>query len=758
MPSRSGSRLQALLVLALLASYAFVQHAGLRRVGFVSDSWAILFQAEPGFLSAVSTPLGYHYVPVFSAFARVLWLLFGWHEALYAWSNLAMLVLVAWLAFLLGRRVLGHPLAATLGALMLVGSAAHFEVTYWPLVGHQHLLAAIFTLLGLWLVLDLADGPRDARRGLLLAACVGLAGFSYEGALTLLPTALLWIGLRLRRREPAPARAPLAALARELPARLWPCGLAALAVLAGRQAFHEQTGLATELGFDAARRLLLARGLFSIFSLRGSHDTLQWLLTGAGLDASAEARLAVWCWLLLAAAAGGLVVARARRDGPALLVLWMAVQLALLGLSVPICHRHHFLPGVAGLLLLGHGLCRAGEAAAARWRKVAGLSPGLPLAAVLLLLVGAQRDLRRELTLFERASTAHRSLVTEARAGLARRPGSIPTFVNAPGRLVAGGLGVGLFDNVFQGLVNLRLGGVPVESVCTPEPRRAPCLANSRTVSLPELHTLAADAGRLVLLFDEATDAFVELTPDSWPWPEKYTPATAPYLGWRAGPPPLLDVPAGQVLALPLRRAAGSSSWVAVRLLVEPGSDLRLAVAGGGALVVAPQPGRAPRWSAVLLPGGEAPSDQPVALRVEARSRAILEHAWSFVPPARYTPATTPFLLWSRGLPRFFVLDDGLELPLDPGACGRAPACEAEVEYLAQPGREAELEGHGARLSLSVPAGTAPEWRRVRLAVAPGAPRLRAHVSGADLALVRDVRVVAAGAPSFGADAAPVPR
>lgn len=757
MPSRSRSRLQALLVLVLLAGYAFVQHAGLRRVGFVSDSWAILFQAEPGFLAAVSTPLGYHYVPVFSAFTRVLRLLFGWHEALYAWSNLALLVLVAWLAFLLGRRVLGHPLAASLGAVLLVGSAAHHEVTYWLLVGHQHLLAAIFTLLGLRLALDLADGPPDPRRGLLLAACAAAACFSYEGSLTLLPTAMLWIGLRLHLRERAPVRGR-AALARELLARLWPCVLVGLAVLAGRQAFHEQTQSATAFGFDSWRRYLLARGLFSIFSLRGSHDTLARLVSGAGLDTSVNAQFAVWLWLLLAAAVVGLVLFRSRGDGPKLLVLWLAVHLAALSLSVGICHRHHFLPGIPGLLLLAYGLCRAGEAAARRFGEAAVLAAGLPLTAVMWLLIGAQGDLRQELALYERATVAHHSLVGETRAGLARRPGALPTYVNPPVLLAAGGLGVPIFENVPHAIVSLSLDGMPVEFVCTPEPRHGPCLANSRTVSLPELHALAADPGRLVLLFDGAADAFTELTPDSWPWPERYTPATSPYLGWRTGPPPLLEVPAGQVLELPLRRAAAASSWVAVRLLVEPGSDLRLSVAGGGAQVVAPQPGRSPRWSAVLLPGGEAPSDQPVALRVEARSRAILEHAWSFVPPVRYTPEATPFLLWSRGLPRFFVLDEGLELPLHPAACGPAPACEAEVEYLAQPGRDAELEGDGARRSLSVPAGTAPEWRRVRLAVAPGAPRLRARVSGPDLALVRDVRVVAAGAPPFGAKTASVSR
>jgi hypothetical protein len=125
----------------------------------------------------------------------------------------------------------------------------------------------------------------------------------------------------------------------------------------------------------------------------------------------------------------------------------------------------------------------------------------------LLLLAGARSDLRRALDAGRQATDLTGRGAAAIRAALAERPGPLTlTLVDLPSMAYSGPIGAYAFTNATDSLVRLASGrdDVTVDLRRTPE-RRANVANGSRPLAKGELAALAADPGRIVLVFDPAS-------------------------------------------------------------------------------------------------------------------------------------------------------------------------------------------------------------------------------------------------------------
>ncbi|MEP7013536.1 MAG: hypothetical protein ABJC13_24715 [Acidobacteriota bacterium] len=497
---RDGS-LPALLFFGLEAGAI---HAGVRRLGFVGDSWAILMHAAPGWRAALGTPLGYHYIPLASGWTRLLYMLLGDHERLYAIVNIGELTVVGWLTFLLGRRLLGKALPGLLAGSLLIGSAAFPDVTYWALVGNFHCLAAIFSIGAIAAAAALAEEnpPRGASLG--FAAALAGACFTYEGMITLLPVALIWCLVRQAERAGARSLFRVAALQGMLRRFAWSLPVVAALVLA-KIRFAQATASAITPALDLERLHSLAHGLIGIFTLRSSSEVLETLLYIGTTPMSIEWHR-ILVFLGLALALGVWTFLRARR-GAALLVLWLAIHLFVAILALPLSSRHCFLPSIPGLLLLSLGFCQVGEWVSRRVAPAPGtvhMALAIPLVLTSVLILSAQGELHRAQELYRRSFDALRVAVEQARTLLPSRntPATL-TLVNFPAYLVEGGIAVPAFDNAMNGLALFRLGGTRIELIHTwVEVPGWVATDSSRLVDEAEVLRRGADPFRAVVAFE----------------------------------------------------------------------------------------------------------------------------------------------------------------------------------------------------------------------------------------------------------------
>ncbi len=474
----------ALPALVFFCLEAAAIHTGARRIGFIGDSWAILFHAAQGWREALGTPLGYHYIPIASGWTRLLYLVLGDHETLYTIVNIGELAVVGWLTFLLGRRLLGDSLPGLLAGSLLIGSAAFPDITYWTLVGNFHFLAAAFAIGAIAAAAALAEEgpPRGASWG--FAAALAGACFTYEAMITLLPVALVWCLVRAAERTGVRSLFRLDSL-KGLLLRFAPSLPVVAALILAKIRFSHATSIATAPGLDFERLHSLALSLVGIFALRSSNEVLEALLSLGPLMGIGRTRVLVF--LGLALALGVWTFLRARR-GAALLVLWLAIHLGAAVVAIPLSPRHRFLPSIPGLLLLSFAFCRAGEGLARRLARHPGegaealnsaaappapstsanVALAVPLVLASVLVLSAQGELHRAQELYRRSFDALNLAVQRAQTLLPSRntPATI-TLVNAPGYMAEGGIAVPAFDNAVYGLVRYRLGGVKVELVHT---------------------------------------------------------------------------------------------------------------------------------------------------------------------------------------------------------------------------------------------------------------------------------------------------
>ncbi len=500
-------------------------HAGARRIGLVGDSWAILLQAARGWDSALATPLGYHYIPVALGWTRLLYLVFGDREPLYAVANVAQLTLVAWLTFLLGRRLLGRPLPGLLAGALLIGSAAFPDITYWVVVGNFHSLSLAFSILAVAAAFELAEEAPPRRAAWVFAAALAGAIFAYEGTLVILAVGILWVlGRALARQGMRGLTRP--ALLGDLFRRFAPTLAVMAAWLFSQARFAVATGTPVAPRIDEIRLHSAAHALLGIFTLRGSFDVLESLLAfGRG---GVLTGLAPSLGLIVLAVAASVWCSRRGGLGVRLLLLWFWLYLAIAAVGLPLAPRHRFMPSVPGLLLFSFALCQGGEWLATRIAKGsdAGSVPpgafrpatvalGVPLTVALVLLLSAQGELRRAQELYRRSSGSMRLAVEQARAALpSRRPPAVVTLVDAPAHWVEGGITVPAFGNALEGIAFFRLPGARLELVRTrPDPPGWMAVPGSPRVDAEELRRLIADPSRTVVVFDRDPEQVHTLLP-----------------------------------------------------------------------------------------------------------------------------------------------------------------------------------------------------------------------------------------------------
>src|SRR5262245_52802073 len=166
----------ALPVLALLAVYVAVLYRRAFAVGVLSDGWVLLEIGSRGFRKAPAVLLSYHTIPVTNLLMAVLWKVFGLTEYWYQLANLAGLVLVGWLIYLLGGALFRQPRIGLLASLLFLANSSFYEVPFWPTVGNFQSLAALLYLSGIFAVHRAFHSARRRLWIFLFSVC-GLAAF-----------------------------------------------------------------------------------------------------------------------------------------------------------------------------------------------------------------------------------------------------------------------------------------------------------------------------------------------------------------------------------------------------------------------------------------------------------------------------------------------------------------------------------------------------------------------------------------------------
>lgn len=737
-------------VFAAHLCFVAVVYGPMRRLGMMSDAWVILDQARRGWWRAVSTVIGYHYIPVASAFVNVCWNAFGSRPLPWQLLNLAQFALVAHLVYQLGRRLLPSAWLAFLASLLFLSNASFHEIAFWPVNGNIHSLSATFYLLGMLVALDMGSRPDRARRGWVFALLALLAMFTYEGTATMIPVAAAVLVLRL---PPVGQRSSL-----PTPRVLWqgvvkpllPCVLVVGLLVLAKLSFARETTGATQVELGVQRLYWLVKGTAGIFSLRGSHDVLQRMIS-LGFPAPPVPRGFVLGWVGAGVGALVLILWKSRSDAPRLLAAWLAIHLAFIAAAVGMAPRHGYLPAVPAALLTAWTL---GALARSLGRRLgSGDSPQwaahLATVPVVLLVLLAHRDLQIARLAWGQASEANAKTVELLRylAPLRRRPITV-CYVNMPGVLPQGGIGAFAFLNGLGELTRMKTPGAGRIELAHTHGSAAPgrFASESAPVSLVEVERWAASGDRIVVYFDPVTRQVEALTPATATRPDRYLPHTSPLLDWLPGSWWWFRVPARTSLELPLRPLA-DDAWIAVRYLHDRDTRFNLRVGPEAVLAVGPRQGE-PAWavSAAALPAAQA--GEP--LRIDALAEGRFAHVWSFLPQARYDPSRAPFLDWAEAKTPYLTLATPLELPLDTRGC--AP-CRLRVEYMAEPGREvvATVEG-SPDLRLGGAAGAG--WAQGLVVLPPrdsGAVRLRLTPVGALPPFVKSLRVEAdASVPQAG--------
>lgn len=729
----------ALPVLVLLSVYVTVLYWRAFAVGVLSDGWVLLEIGSQGFLEAPFVLLSYHTIPVTNVFMAVLWNLFGLTESWYQLTNLAELVLVGWLVYLLGCTLFRQARVGLLASLLLLANSSFYEVPFWPTVGNFQSLAALFYLLGIFVLHRAFHSPRSWPWIFLFSLCGLAAFFTYEPAISLLGVGFLYAYLvPVRDTEPLSwpdrRRRVLAVLVPSLPA---------IAVVLGSKLYTSSQGyqalfLPSDWENLKFRAHLLVRGCIAIFSLVAADHKLYKILTfGLAPPPGTPAQVGLfmlWCLLLVAGAV--FLLWKSRSGTVRFLTLWFAMHIVTVAAATGIVSRHFYLAALPASLLMAWLLWRGAEKLAAwidRWNALGGgrapetrtadlsrTAAVLVLVVLTLLAVNAKTDLDTAGTLYKEATRASRQVAALVQQRLAEAPASPPkvVLVNMPAILTKDGLGVFAFVNGLHQLLQLSTG----RRITNPELYYTYAafadgkFANaSQPIPLSELARRVQDPASLVLMFDDQTRTVTEANAVTWRPPEAYDLDSAPFLEWESGAWPWFRVYAHRPLEMPL--TAPESSWVAIRYLRSPGVVFSVKNGSGSPLEIRAPAAVSPSWPIVTLPFIEAAEPADADIILSAETEVWLAGVWPFVPPERYDPQNAPFLPWrSRPFPHF-VVEGPIRLPVRASGCTEHP-CSVHIEYLAEKGRDFWLAVEGVSdRSFAFDDLTAPEWRSERIPI-----------------------------------------
>jgi hypothetical protein len=715
----------ALPVLALLGCAALVLYWRVLRCGIISDAWELLRIANLGLPDALFAPLSYHVIPVTHLITTIHWKIFGLWEPGYQIVNIALLAVSAWLVYLLGVRLFGRPLLALLAALLLLANSSFYEVTCWPVIGNFQIAAGLLQLGGLYAAHRATRSPHRALWAALFALAAVLAFFTYEPAISLLPAGILYAALV----PPEGGDRSWRQMWRRSAPLLIAAAVAFLPMLAAKihAASVGQTALFLPENLDALRTRIhfIIRACIAIFTLRGSDPATYTLFYPLGLPpawGSSWHHAILAGWLALMGILSLLALFKSRQPAVPFLILWFWLHIAIVSVATVIVSRQYYLAAIPAALLLAWVIFRLADALASRFgREPAVVSATLAFLAFGLLAAGAKSDLDDAAAIHREATVAARRV----RELVAPRIGSLDevALLDLPARIVRNGVGAFAFVNGTRPMVLLTLEGrVPEGQVnfYTTSTRIVPgTFANgTRTISLNELDRKIADQRRLVLWFDPRRQTIVELNSTTWQMPDDYTAVTVPFLRWEEGGAwPWVRVWPGEPLELPVRPEE-PGAWVAMKFAHgDPSLSFDILEGDVPRLQVRPQPIRLPGWPVLAFPVSDAAGTKILTIRPQ--TEMSIGGLWSFEPPERYSPATTPFLSWWMKADPTLVLGEALRLPLSTRRCPRS-GCTVAFEFLAEPGREAtfSVEG-GARTDAAAPAGAAPSWQTLTLATGP---------------------------------------
>ena len=516
-PSRSS--LPSLVVLLSQMALAALIYRHTLQLAFVSDAWVYLAQLRTGVWATITMAIGYHFQPTACAWIALIRAVFGESSAAFQAVCIAQLGLLAYLTYALGRRLLPDAAAAFLGSLLVIGNAAFYEISYWPLAGNMQFLAAQLYVLAVIVAHDVTYGRFGRGGPWLLALTVLAAIFTHPAMVTALPVCavtMFLVGDSSGNNEIVANTRATKVKALVL--------LAVVAALFGlsRLAFAAEFSTGPKPGFDAMRAYwLVSRGLVAVFSLRGSDEVIHRLMTFGTNAAFSSVQIWVYVggWLAAAAIATVMCLWRARTSGVRVLIAFLGIHVVILAIAGGMSSRESHVPAVPAALLT----VWAFRGVAERLVTMAATSPGvmvcrqIPAVAVLLLMVSAQADHLTAAAVHTRAGSLSRDLVE--RIKMLVPPGRGPvnlTLVNMPGYLIARGIGAVTFSNGLTELshmaspevATLQLSRLAIESA-------PPDFANgSLPVSLGELRAQLREPSRVVLLFEKEPFGLRVLTVD----------------------------------------------------------------------------------------------------------------------------------------------------------------------------------------------------------------------------------------------------
>jgi hypothetical protein len=476
-----------------------------RKLAFVSDAWVYLERFRHGLWAAVGEPVGYHWQPIACAWIAAIRGVFGERPAAFQAMNLVQLSLIGHLTFQLGRRLLQDWWAAFFASLLVLGSAAFYEASYWVLAGNMHLLAALLYVLSVILAYDVARGRLPSAGRWLLGLTVLAAVFSHPAMVTSLAVCALVL-LVVPRDHPGDE--PGGALGHR-PRALLPLAAVAVLFALSRLRFNPLADLAPKPGVDLERIFwLVERGLIGVFSLRGSLDFVSRLLRLGTWTALSDPGiwLCLGAWLAAAAAAAGLCLNRGP-VGVRLLVVFLTIHLAVLTLAGGLTPRQCVIPSVFAALLTVWAL-RAGSGRLARRFTTSAqttLCLALPAVIVAVLIGAARADHRIAARVHMRAADASRALVARIASAAAGRGRVDLTLINMPSVEYERGLSAFAFANGLGEMAHLtsttvgkvELWRIPVRGTPAYLIEQVPLLGRAA------LRAQLSEPYRVVLLYEE---------------------------------------------------------------------------------------------------------------------------------------------------------------------------------------------------------------------------------------------------------------
>jgi hypothetical protein len=509
------------LVLVAQSIFVIVLYGPTLRIQFLSDAWFLLDNARRGLVWAVTTPIGWHYIPVATGFNALVYHVLGTEPAAYQGLMLVLHLGVGHLVYRLGLRWLGEARVAFAASLLFLGSASYYEVSCWPLVANAYALGALFYLMGMSALFDMVESGRTSPRNWHLAGWLALAVFCYPGMITLAPLSALTLAVSRFRR---PGRQGIGRPWRDPKEWLWvarafvPSALTAGLPLLARLRFAATMYSATVPRLDWVRAYSGVHATLSALTLQASGLPDRLLTLGIPTRSMTLVRPLAWAWVALFAAVVAHAFAKSRNLATPVLWSWLLLQTGLAALSLMVSSRHLYLAAVPAALLLAILLDSAGIRLEGALREIRArrLLRQAPLVlGTLILLAGAYGDLRLAVDAAREATAITTQSIAAVRSALAAAPGtSRVVLVDTPGIVRRGTISAYVFTNGLQAMVPISIRRPIAVDIRHTHDRPADAPNGSRRISSSELRMLAEDPSQRVLFFDAATRQLRDMAPD----------------------------------------------------------------------------------------------------------------------------------------------------------------------------------------------------------------------------------------------------